>query len=689
MIIMLNMGKIYNTTDIVHGTIQISCIEDLIISSQLYNRMHKVSQSSLVFRVFHSNRVKRYEHGIGTMHIAGKMFYYSIVNSDGKTLNRFFDEINKEIISLHTKERVFKDCVYIKPSIKDTNSNNICYANPKRIEIKRSNFYDQYMPSNINKEDQFAYIVVFQAIRLAGLLHDIGHLPYSHVTEKALRELYDEVQLIGDKTEKTKHYIDVMSKFYHSNEELHEVLGNKVTSVIIDSIKNTLSKTNETDENIEILPPVFEFVKRILSSKENDNNIYSDLHRIIAGNLDADRLDYCSRDLYCAGVRKDIFDYERLLNSYKLVYINCSGYNAKLTREVANFTPSAKMVQLIEDIFYRRWRIYADINYHHDVHKSEMLMIKVVTQLGVEALQNENSENYNSSVRDDLLQFNIYEFINYVDQLVEQQFLDKLIYLLIQMNDEWFDITLNQHFIDKYGSPFEIDKYQHDELWCALDELVCAKKRYKAIIKRSDSFNIFDNSFFDALKNLLNKEFDKSDVIIGHPKAYGKKIYKFINMMQNGDRPKIILNTDFDSSFVFGCATEMISLFDNKRKDEYKKELENEAPSLIKERFNEQYPENQLVDVMLGYTKIKTGYKILEGKGLPIFLYNSYNDTPIDFQTMSNIIDRLRKERNHLSMFHIYACSENEICKNDLLKVAGEVLASITVDYFKKIISEI
>lgn len=682
------MGKIYNTTDIIHGTIQISCIEDLIISSPLYNRMHKVLQSSLVFRVFHSNRVKRYEHGIGTMHLAGKMLYYSIVNSDDEILDKFFGEVNNEIIRLHTKEKVFRDCIYIKQSMKDTNQKNVCYANPKRIEIKRSNFYDQYMPSNIMKEDHFAYIVTFQAVRIAALLHDIGHLPYSHVIEKALKELYNEAQLINDKTEKAEHYIEVMSGFYKSNGELHEVLGNKVTSLIIDSIKGMLSKTNENDENIEILPPVFEFVKRILSSKENDNNIYSDLHRIIAGNLDADRLDYCSRDLYCAGVRKDIYDYERLLNSYKLVYIDCSGYNSKLTRDVANFTPSAKMVQLIEDVFYRRWRIYADINYHHDVHKSEMLMIKVVTQLGIEALQNEIVDNDNTSVRDDFLQFNIYAFINYVDQLVEQQFLDKLIYLLIQMNDEWFDITLNQHFIDKYGSPFEEDKYHNDELWCTLDELVCAKKRYKAIIKRSDSFNIFDTSFFSALKNILNEEFDQSDAVISHPKAYGKKFNKFINMIQNGDRPNVILNTNFDSSFVFGCAMEMITLFDKRLADQYKSKLEKEAPNLIKKEFNKKYVDKQLVDVMLGFTKISTGYKTLEGKGLPIFLYNSYNDIPIDFQTMSNIIDRLRKERNHLSAFHLYACSENEICKNDLLEITGTVLAKITLDYLKQIKSE-
>ena len=107
-----------------------------------------------------------------------------------------------------------------------------------------------------------------ELLRICGLLHDIGHSPFSHVSEKALTHKHETV---------TKEII----KSSPISDIINEKFNPKTIAKIIDG-----------------------------------KTIYGP---IISGDLDVDRMDYLIRDSYYTGVAYGIIDTERLL--YSLEYI--------------------------------------------------------------------------------------------------------------------------------------------------------------------------------------------------------------------------------------------------------------------------------------------------------------------------------------------------------------------------------
>jgi hypothetical protein len=119
-----------------------------------------------------------------------------------------------------------------------------------------------------------------QLYRLAALLHDIGHYPFSHATEHAIREFYAGESLLNSqpevsrKTEKFRKGLD------------HENVGR----VILEhdpSIRQVLKY-----HNIDI-----EALQKIFSKSDPDAFV-----GIISSDLDCDRLDYLRRTARSGGV---------------------------------------------------------------------------------------------------------------------------------------------------------------------------------------------------------------------------------------------------------------------------------------------------------------------------------------------------------------------------------------------------
>ena len=176
--------------DSIHGNLPLDPFEIEVLDYPQLQRLRRVKQLGFISLIYPGANHSRFEHSIGTMHLASKLADQLELSKDDKDL-----------------------------------------------------------------------------VRIAGLLHDAGHGPFSHVSEAVLGVNHEEI--IAFVIEKT-------------------------------SIHDKLSEKFDTKEIIDII------------------NGEGKLGPIISGDLDMDRMDYLIRDSHYTGVAYGVIDTERIISNLKL-----------------------------------------------------------------------------------------------------------------------------------------------------------------------------------------------------------------------------------------------------------------------------------------------------------------------------------------------------------------------------------
>ena len=638
------MKKGIYINDTIHGLISLSDYEKRIISSIEFNRLHDVYQNSTVYLTFPTNRTKRFEHSIGTMKLCSDMFYFSIANAPKKTINKFYKVFKNEYNVMF--EQIQNDTELCQKYF-GGNTPNIM---PKIVLDK---FQNLLIPNNVPKQYQQVHLILIQAIRVAALLHDIGHPPFSHVVENSLKVVYDELANKAALNENENYFKNAMSEYFNEK-QLHEQMGDKISKNILESIILRIGENDDSTENLfEVM--VLKSVLAIFGNRTPFNY----LHNIIDSSIDGDRLDYVTRDAINSGMNYGKIDYKRIINEMCLIS----------NKNEFSFGIPYKCINNVEDFLKRRYNIYKDIINHHRVIKTDYLLKYAVIDLVKSHLKldntNDDQERY-------IIPFNI----SGLWFPLENKTITERSNALAQWNDSWLITLLKQIYFKKYYKINKSTSKKDKIISYRLSELLRTKKCYYSLIKRSEDFRILDNEILKEINNNRNKidNVQKELKSASKEKSLNRIPVEIKKFQQNIN--DILIPQKENKGFIMPKIMQIFEYIceDNILQQNIKSTIKNN----IKESLGKEY-----LDVIIEFKKIKTGINktiyLIDNKGKNVSL-----------SQVSGISEILGMDSNYLPPFYIYVllkdCSSDKILnnKNVLLKDIGKKIGKIVVDIILK-----
>ena len=159
-----------------------------------------------------------------------------------------------------------------------------------------------------------------EILRLAGLLHDIGHGPFSHLFEEIIQE----------------------------KKISHEDYGKEI--ILKSEIGDVLSKNG--------------FDKKLITRIAFGNSKFQFMNEIVSGTLSADMMDYLLRDGYFTGAEHAKIDHKRITQS---LYV----HHKKLALE-------RSALYSFESMMYSRYQMFKAVYFHKTVRAAEVMLIEAL-----------------------------------------------------------------------------------------------------------------------------------------------------------------------------------------------------------------------------------------------------------------------------------------------------------------------
>lgn len=240
------MKYVGEIADPIHKYIRFTELEKKIIDSKVFQRLRRIKQLAGAHLVYPAAQHSRFEHSLGTMHLAGL-----------------------------AGEHLFSIGVLAKESI--------------------------------------------QELRIAALLHDIGHGPFSHLFEEALKA---------------------------TSNKNHESIGAEI-----------ICKTELSD-----ILSGFGYSPSVISEISFGNSKVKFKNEIISGSLSSDLMDYLPRDGFFTGVEYGKVDYNRIINSFRVTN------NGSLALDISSFYS-------FESMIISRYEMFRAVYFHKTVRSAEVMLL--------------------------------------------------------------------------------------------------------------------------------------------------------------------------------------------------------------------------------------------------------------------------------------------------------------------------
>lgn len=212
---------------------------------------------------------------------------------------------------------------------------------------------------------------------ISALLHDIGHGPFSHVSESIFKFKHEDIST--------------------------QIIKNT-------EIKDIINKVSNVDDVIDVIKKRVGGEKVILS-------------QLVSSQLDADRLDYLARDAYFTGIGFGNVDINRII---KILFI----YNTNQESPLCNYALARyKGIHSLESYIVTRHLMYQAIYYHKTTRCVEKLVEAILKRADdIDAFPeelkfvNDNKPNIDSFVMldDHLIFYLIRKWIKHTDSILSE-----------------------------------------------------------------------------------------------------------------------------------------------------------------------------------------------------------------------------------------------------------------------------
>ncbi len=159
-----------------------------------------------------------------------------------------------------------------------------------------------------------------EILRLAGLLHDIGHGPFSHLFEEIIQE----------------------------KKISHEDFGKEI--ILKSEIGDNLSKNG--------------FDKKLITKVAFGDSKFQYMNEIVSGTLSADMMDYLLRDGYFTGAEHAKIDHKRITQSLDI-------HQKKLALE-------RSALYSFESMMHSRYQMFKAVYFHKTVRAAEVMLIEAL-----------------------------------------------------------------------------------------------------------------------------------------------------------------------------------------------------------------------------------------------------------------------------------------------------------------------
>ena len=481
--------KVLQVADTLYHSIQISWLEKCALSTEVFNRLHNILQNSTVFLTYPCNRTSRLSHSLGCMHLAGQILRHGLVNASTVDRQRFLNGVLAQVRTLGGTGAFKADIAHAFPrdaGLAET------LANPGCGDLDEP-AYRAAVPGLLPSDGQrYGFLVALQSLRLAALLHDLGHPPFSHVTEFALNEINDDLTSRKERgeplTERQTAFLTITGQSKEKGGALHERIGKQLTMHVLDQVKEASLKRSAS-RDFRLFAIVVKHITLALMAKESPE--LTAMYEIVSSPLDADRLDYVRRDLMMSGLEVGSLDYERLFNSYRLKYFPKGKQGGKNAETRPLFLPSSQALSSIEAFFRARLNLYKYVLYHHRVAKTDGLMKAAVMALASEYLGSKEKEK---PLDPDLIPDEISGLWRILDPQTHLTPLDYVNHY-IQWDDSWLLSLLRKAYFSL------VKEKSEGTLRVQLEEILSNAKRYHSLYKRVDTFLEVDETFARAIPN--------------------------------------------------------------------------------------------------------------------------------------------------------------------------------------------